>query len=254
MPAMSTWSALAAAIVSFGLFTGCGEVARGDDDDDGDGAEADAGAADARAPIDAVAADAQAVDGGPVEVTLSQSNSMSVTDGLGCTQTQTNYHAEMSFYRVFKRSDFELSGPFHISRVTFGLWSALAGGGATSQPAEIRIYEYAGVTGGDTLDFSKFTIVNSTAFQQANRTQVSVDVPVSTIIDGEVEVFVVELFVPYGINAMNQFLVGANVQGERAPSYYRAPTCGVASPTKLGTVGFPRPDYIVLLSVTGETE
>ena len=216
--------------LSIVLPVGCGQV-------DVDGADGGSGAAD---------------DGGGIEeVTLSQANSSAVTGWVTCGN-EAMHTSESSFYRAFALGDFDIVGSFHIRRVTFGVYRAIAGGGVGSQPAELKIHKYSGPVGGDALDPSMLTMVSSTAFPIPDVTEPrTIDVRLVADIDGSTS-FVVELFVPNGQDEMNLFQAGVNTQGERAPAYFLAPTCLVSEPTSFNLVGFPSPDYVLVLSVTGD--
>ena len=192
------------------------------------------------------------VDGGTTQTTLAQTNSTRVTEGLGCANTKTMFNNEMSFYRVFELADHDIANPFRVTSASFGVYRTVAGGGAGSQEAELRIYDYLGPVGEDTLNFSQFVQLTSTTFSIPDLDRSTVDVEIAADIDADSETFAVELFVPSGINNMNEFLVGANLQGERAPAYYRAPRCDYPEPTSLEVVDFPRDDYVAILSVNGE--
>jgi hypothetical protein len=187
------------------------------------------------------------------EVIVTQTNADTISGGVACTTAaMPRYVREQSFYRGFAFDDYDIRGAFHIRKVTFGFYSALAGGGAVGQPGDVTIYTYGGAIGGDTLDLSKttklgmaqtFTIPN-TPTPATYGLDTSIDVPAGT------DAIVVELHIRDGLAAMHQLSVGTNTRGERMPGYQRAPGCSFAAPVTLGTAGFPT--AALVLAVTGD--
>jgi hypothetical protein len=66
---------------------------------------------------------------------------------------------------------------------------------------------------------------------------------------------IVELFIPDGHTAGNQFKVGANASGERKPGYLRSPNpaCDVPDPATLKSQS-PGAEIDLILTVTGMTD
>lgn len=184
-------------------------------------------------------------------VTMSQTNSMDVTSGVGCRRSPTNYIVENNYYRAFKLADYGVTGAFHVTKATFGVSSAHAGGTSMMQPARISIFAYPGNVGGATIDLSMLTGHGEATVQVHDTTTGgAVDVPIDAQLPAGTSALVVQLHVDDGTTTMNQLMLGANQQGESTPAYQLAPLCGQTSPVSLPAAGLP--NFALVLSVTGD--
>jgi len=224
---------LSAAAMTY-LSVGCGDVKSADVHDD-------AGvSSDATMPSDA-----------QIELTLSQTNSSAITSGVGCRTSPANYIVENNLYRGFKLADYGVTGGFHVKKVNFGIASAKAGGSAQTQPAEISVYAYAGPVGSDTIDLSKLTKQADVMIQIPDTaTAMPIEIPVDADIPDGTAGLVVQFHVSDGQAAMNQIMIGANQQGEKAPAYELSPLCGQTSPVTFPSAGLS--NFALVLTVTGD--
>jgi hypothetical protein len=213
------------------------KVDNGNNSDGNTGGD-DAGNSDAKQPPDA------AIDSppdAPIAVTLQQTGATNlVATQVGCQQINpaTGFTNENSYYRTYPLSDFGITVPFHIVDVTFAVERSTAGNGV-SQPATVRLGTYGGG-----LNATTFAVAALTPLAAANiqipQNATSVTVPISMFTPSTLTVqpgviLYAEVFVPDGTAQGNIFYIGSNNGTETHPSYIRAPTCGVASPTRYAT-------------------
>lgn len=200
--------------------------------------------------IDAPEIDAPMIDAAPVAENLSQ-NINAVPNGtrLGCNQN--NFTRENSYYRVFSLADHGITGSYEVRSITFAVNLANAGGSA--QPAQVKIGRYTGTPGGLTLDPLQIVPINTVTIQIPDGSTA-----ITTAITGVLPPgshLVVELAVPDGLAAQNQFFIGTNAAGEAKPGYIRAPGCSLPTPTSMNYVGQqnspPIPKTDLIMTVTG---
>jgi hypothetical protein len=202
------------------------------------------------------APDASPIDAPPQQVTLTQTASLGITknNSFGCVEPSGVTH-QNSYYRVFKLADYSITTTLHVTQVVFGIESAAAGGGASSQPATLNLGTYAGTPGGTTLDLSMARRVNSMDIQIPNGSATRMGVPITGDIASTTSV-IVELAIPDGTADGNQFFVGTNTDVERAPGYTLGPDCGVTSPTSMQSIADDNMfgDVHLVMTVTGMTD
>jgi hypothetical protein len=194
------------------------------------------------------------VDAPPQMVVLSQ-NINTVPNGtrLGCNQSPGNYTRENSYYRVFTLADHGITGTYQVQSVTFAVNLANAGG--TQQPAQVKIGRYVGTPGGLTLTVADIQPINSANIQIPDGAT-SVTTPITGIVPPGANL-IVELAIPDGVAAQNQFFIGTNAAGESKPGYIRAPVmgCDLPAPTSMNYVGQQNDPPIaktdLILTVTG---
>jgi hypothetical protein len=186
--------------------------------------------------IDAPMIDAPTVDAAPVAANLSQ-NISTVPNGtrLGCNQSPGSFTRENSYYRVFTLADHGVTGSYEVRSITFAVNLANAGG--TMQPAQVKIGRYTGTPGGLTLDPLQIVPINTASLQIPDGSTA-----ITTAITGVLPPgshLVVELAIPDGVAAQNQFFIGTNAAGESKPGYIRAPVtgCNLMVPTSMNYVG-----------------
>lgn len=192
-------------------------------------------------------------DAGVGRITLSQSASLDASAGGSFACQQTNFTRENSYYRVFSLQDLGIGGRFEVESVTFAVESAVAGGGAMQQPAQLKLGRYTGAPGAATLDLTLVLPVAGKAISIADTsapTLVTTPLPASIPAGSNV---IVELAVPDGLSAQNVLYLGANSRGETKPAYFRAPGCGRSTPTDMSQVATQSGlgEVHLILTVTG---
>jgi hypothetical protein len=198
--------------------------------------------------------DASLIDAPPAQVTLSATTSGAIASNhsFGCVTDAERFTLRNSYYRVFTLADFNLTTTLHVTQVDFGIQTATAGSGAQAQPATVHLGTYAVAARGDTLDLSQVREVNAAAIQIANGSASRMAVPITGDIAPSTSV-IVELAIPDGATAGNRFFIGTNAQGERSPGYIMSPeaTCGITTPTAMGSIG--RGEVDMVMTITGTT-
>jgi hypothetical protein len=230
--------------------TGCASAQiggnNGDDDQPDAGDDDDDGNIDAAPDIDA-----------PVTVNLVQTGATNVVPTqIGCQQTNplTNFTTENSYYRTFPISEAGITVPFNITEIQFAVERSTPGGGAATQPAEIRLGRYSGTVNAPSFALASLQQLAVAAIQiPVNATTVTTPISAftpNTLTLQPADVLYVELFIPDGRGAGNIFYIGSNAGTETHPSYIRANDCGTAAPTSYDTV-VGDPAIRLILSVTG---
>ena len=193
----------------------------------------------------------------PTIVTMQQTGATNVVaTAIGCQQTNplTNFTTENSYYRTFPLADFSITKPFAISKVNFAVERASAGNGV-SQPAQVRIGNYAGALNATTFQVTALQpLASATINIPQNAT--SVEVPIGQFTPNTLTVqpgtiLYAEVFIPDGRPAGNIFYIGSNAGSETHPSYIRASDCSVASPTAYASAVGASPVIRLLITVTG---
>lgn len=172
--------------------------------------------------------------------------------GVACvTPAPNQFNAGTQFLRRY-RFPTTCNPPVgsEVTSVDIGHAQALAGGGALSQPAEVRLY--TAVPGGPDT-YASYTQVRSENILINDGTNVIVNVPLSSPLP--VSSFagldlVVELRIPDGVAAGNRFFPGINVAGETASSFIASTSCGIADPIAVASLGFPQDFYLLDLRFT----
>ena len=241
------------------LFLGaCATAGSGGDDDGDDGDDAPPIDANTNTPIDAEDMP-DAPPGTPQPRTLTQSNSMTVTDAHSVTCNQFNAQpphtrsAENRFMRVFDLNALGITTTYTANRIDFG------------------IEELATTTGTITLKVKLHTLSSAptgNSFPLANLTQIyTQDVPLpaqsltSQMINLSTPVIVpagarlvVEIYAPdlTGGADGNYFFPGSNANGQTGDTYVQAMACGFNDPTKESALGVvPAPNMHLVMAVQG---
>ena len=92
------------------------------------------------------------------------------------------------------------------------------------------------------------TLVGTTSTSVADQSGTILNVPLTGVVPAGSDL-IVEVFTPDGRTLNNSFFIGSNAGASTAPSYIRAPDCGIATPTAVSSVGFPNMN--ILLNVDG---
>ncbi|GAA1723273.1 hypothetical protein GCM10009809_18920 [Isoptericola hypogeus] len=171
------------------------------------------------------------------ETTLTHSASQNIVanNSVACTNqvvTQDN-----AYLRTFTLSDFDVSGKFAVSSVSFAVEAA-----RVAQPLTVNLYTLDG-----DLTYANMTLIGSaeaTVGTDAGGTVVSVPVTGEVPAGGTL---VVEVDVPAG----GWFFAGSNPDGQTAPTYLRSEACSIPEPTDTAEIGYP--DMHLVMNVSGET-
>ena len=202
------------------------------------------------------APDGSPFDAPPQQVTLTQTaiNGITKNNSFGCVQS-SGVTLQNSYYRVFKLADYAITTTLHVTQVDFGIETAAAGGSAGSQPATVHIGTYAGTPGAATLDLSMARMVNSMDIKIPDGDATGMTVPITGDIAPTTSV-IVELAIPDGTAAGNEFFAGTNTDVERAPGYTLGPDCQINSPTSMQSIADDNMFGTVhlVMSVTGMTD
>jgi len=199
---------------------------------------------------------------GQQQVTLEQTNNNTLASGatVACSASIGGipiYTRDNSWYRVFKLTDYGITGAFALQRITFYSDYAYAGSG-TTQPASLKIGTYSGTVDADTLTTASIanlmtvpiTIPDADSSDGVDPpviTDVTVNIPASSNL-------VVEVALPDGNTTNNLYYIGVSAGGETRKGYIRATPsgCNMTMPKSLTSAGgLNFPDNAVLLSVTG---
>jgi hypothetical protein len=183
---------------------------------------------------------------GAVTLTQSSSNTIANANSIACTNLD-NTTALNTYYRVFDLSAEGVSGSFDVSKVSFGIESAASGAG--SETATLDLYTLDGafqIENLTQLTSSDLEIADVNADGSASGTIQDVAVTGSAPAGSKL---VVELLTPDGSADGNTFYVGSNP--DAAPTFLRAPDCGVDQPTAPADVDPSGANMHWVLSVTG---
>jgi hypothetical protein len=199
--------------------------------------------------------DASTIDAPPGQVTLTQTASDAITadNSFGCVlggKTLAN-----SYYRVFTLADYNVRTTLHITSVSFGIQTAMAGGGAATQPATVNLGTYGTVPQGTTLDLAQVRSLATMAIQIPNGSVTAMTVPIAGDVAPSTSV-IAELAIPDGSMAGHKFFIGTNIADERAPGYTLGPDCGFTTPTSMQSIaddlGFGQ--VHIVMTITGTTD
>jgi hypothetical protein len=132
-----------------------------------------------------------------------------------------------------------LTGPFTINTVTFGVELATGTGG--TQPVFVRLYTPASfpvtiAALGPPLYSQSFAVPNQTLSLYTATFTTPPTVAANALL-------VIEVFTPAGPG--NSFFIGSNALAETAPSYLSATACGVPDPVTVASLGFPNMHTII---------
>jgi subtilisin-like proprotein convertase family protein len=187
------------------------------------------------------------VSGSPIIASnLSQSSSTAITSGNSVSCNAGGLHTDNSYWRVYNLASYPLAGPFTINKVVFGI--ELAAGGA--QNVIVNLYNQTGAAfpGGTRTLIGTQTV--SVPNQNLSLFTANLTTPVTVPNNSTI---VVELFTPSGQATGRSFFIGSNSAAETGVSYISAATCGISTPTPIGTVGFPNMHIILNLGGTTGT-
>lgn len=231
-------------VASLTLLVGCASASNpGTGVDAGDDAQVDA------TPL----IDAVPIDAAPMLKTLSQNSdatTLTNTGSVQCSNPDTGYTSENSWYRVFKLSEFGITSALVVSKVSFGI--AVSTGTPT---IDIKLGTYAGTVTTTTaqLDTAMITPIMATTHVAPATTQAMAhieDVPIAATIPAGAQL-IVEIHAA-DLTAMSKsFYLGGNNATDTAPAYLRAPGagCTIMQPRSMDDLAFATSSPII--TVTG---
>lgn len=191
-------------------------------------------------------------DAGTPHITLSQTTSEAIAPGnsFGCPP-DSGFTRETSYYRVFALADYGVTTILHVTQVEFGIQSAIAGAGG-QQAARIQLGTYGVKSVEPMLDLTQIRPIVAADIQIPDGAGTQMTVPIAADVAPNMSL-IVELLIPDGSAAGNEFLIGSNAQGEQQPGYTRSPDCGYLSPTTMlrvaSDLGVGEAD--IVMTVTG---
>ena len=247
------------------LIAGCATAGReevvGGRPDGGPGGGSGSGK-DASLPPPADAAPLPDAPAGQQQVTLSQTNDMTLAAGraVACSSSVLGVPVgtrDNSWYRVWRLADYGITSTFNLQRITFYTDYAYAGTGVT-QPASLKIGTYAGTVDADTLTPASITNLMTVpvTIPDADASN-GADPPVITDLTLAIPAgsnLIVELALPDGYNDGNFYYIGVSAGGETKKGYIRATPagCNMTTPKSLTSAGgLNIADNSILLTVTG---
>lgn len=235
---------------------GCATATPSSGTHDASGSGSGSGSIDAPAAIDAAIDAPRPIDARqPVQLVLSQTTTEAITAGVGfgCNQTASPYYTKAnSYFRVFHLADFGVTGPYTVSKVSFGVEQATAGTPATDQPVQVKIGTYSNAGGGTALSGTTTPVAATSTLRVPNGSSLLIDAPIAGTFQSA-DNLIVEIAIPDGVAAKNVFFIGANSGGESKPGYLQAADCGASTPQSmeaLATANSLTPADIIL-TVTG---
>lgn len=201
---------------------------------------------DSNGTVDAAVIDGPEIDAAPVSVTLSQTTGTTVVAAASVACGANGTTSENSWYRAFKLADHNISGPFQVTSVSFGVQEA---SGLPNLQVKVGTYSGAVTPAPAQLDTTLVTpIVAATYVVQNTAGLTTVNVPLSATIPAG-GTLIVEVFSPDLTGTGKYFYLGANSSGETKPGYLRAPSCSTPQPRTTVALGFANANLV--LTVTG---
>jgi len=178
---------------------------------------------------------------------LTQSGSLTITPGsVSCNSA--SIHRENSYYRRLDLdTHFSATGTVTISSVDFGIEAATGAGG--TQPVTVNLYAIPNASTLTLANLGAPIATQAVAVVDADAgTLKNVAIPAS--LNGLTHDLVVEILTPDGQPSGHSFFIGSNatasINPAGAPSFLRAPICGVNEPTATSAIGFPNMNIIIV--------
>lgn len=181
---------------------------------------------------------------GNLFITHSTTQNITALNSVSCNNG--GIHTINSYYRVFDLvGEFGITDPIQVDELSFGVEQAVGNGG--TQLVIVRLYTLSG----------PFILANLTQVGSEN-----LNVPdgatgtiFTATFDPEItipanSILVAEVYTPDGTASGNSFFIGSNADPETAPSYIRAPACGITQPATTASIGFP--NMHIVLNVSAE--
>ncbi|WP_298238926.1 T9SS type A sorting domain-containing protein [uncultured Algibacter sp.] len=165
------------------------------------------------------------------------------TTGIACTKVIEKDYVDNSFYRVYKLSDFGISGDFEISSLEFGQGKARDGKELTLNIYTVDTDDLFTASFGAPIASTSY-ICSSGDNNKLISVALSVNIPTGSII--AFEIFAAENGDGLGsTDTTEDFLPGFNSGLENDHSYLQAPVCFANKPTTLTNLGFSNNRYVM---------
>lgn len=196
-------------------------------------------------------------DAAPVEVTLSHSASEEITPdaSLRCNSDNAtpddpsdDTHADNAYLRAFDLESFGVAGELQIREVRVGVQEA-SGGGASGQPATLRLYTVDGP-----LVRANLILLGESEVTVQDQVGTVLSLPIDVVAPASATI-VVELSTPVTDGSGHSFWMGSNKSGQTGPSMLSSTACGFSEPTDLASLavqGFDPSTVHYVMSVVGE--
>lgn len=167
-------------------------------------------------------------------------NTVTANASVACSATGVE-SKENYYSRAFKLSDYGITYDYKITNIAFGVESA-----STALNVEAGVYRLNSGTypSGPTTFLNSVPVAVSAAnnLGMANTgTDLEQVIPAGST-------FIVEI-AHNGTGTGTFFWMGANSGAETAPSYIKAPGCGLAAPATTTSIGFPNAKWV--MTITG---
>lgn len=177
-------------------------------------------------------------------LTITQSSSLTPTDFNGVTCTDSNFfHDANSWYRSFHLPDFGIEGEYFVCQVNLAIEFTSSPGGV-GQPMTVNLYTNSGCP----FPAGTLTPIGTATVTVADQALASLGVPVTGSAPPGSDL-VVEIAIPDGTGAQQEFFLGGNAAAQTGPSYIYDPVCGDLTPVDLASIGFP--DTHIIMEVVG---
>jgi hypothetical protein len=179
-------------------------------------------------------------------LTLTHSGTPAIVAGssVACSPNRGVSTTASGYLRHFTLDDYAIIGDLEVTAVSFGVESVL-----DTKPPRLTVNLYTMLDPGGLLVYDNLDLIGTADAQVSNQFMKIVQVPVSGTAPAG-STLVVEVEVP-DLRPGGVFL-GANPDGQTAPSYLRAEACGIPEPAPTAELGFPKMQ--LLLNVTGVAE
>ena len=179
---------------------------------------------------------------GPVTITQSLDPlTITMDNSISCNVAFS--HTDNGYFRAFTLAAHGITGAFTVCSVEIGLELVQAGGGAGSQPIEIRLYDT-----NDVLNLGAGTQIAESITTVADQVLTIECFPLSGVAASGG--LTVEIFTPNGQAPGHIFFIGSNPNGQLGLSYIAAAACGAPDPTPTGALG--EPDMHIVMKVHGK--
>ncbi|HTF90148.1 MAG TPA: hypothetical protein VK843_17165 [Planctomycetota bacterium] len=162
-------------------------------------------------------------------------------NGIACHYgPPTFYTSPTGYWRRYSPQARGMNANFNITSVSIGVETALAGFSAPSQPATLKIWR--DTTPGNPAPIAGLTLLGSQAISIPNTSsqvlQFVLTTPIACNSNGGDDI-VLELELPDGLAAQNEFFFGGNSTAELSPTYISANNCALPEPDTFAAIGFP---------------
>ncbi|QNN56414.1 IPTL-CTERM sorting domain-containing protein [Diaphorobacter ruginosibacter] len=176
---------------------------------------------------------------------LTQSGSLEIQTANSISCNSEGKHTDNSYYRRFDLSGSIGMARVAVSSVDIGIEQASGG----PQPVVVRLYSIPNEASLNVANLG--TPIGMAEVSVANQSKTILSVPITAVLDGNSHDLVVEVFTPNGQAAGYKFFIGSNntapINPAGAPSYIRAPNCGVVDIVTVGSLGFPNMHVVMVV-------